>query len=243
MYSKEPRTALSVDFIYSRLALFFSDTSVQFFYFPYVNLLLLLLAVGLSFITKNIFIKKVLMCSILIIFTDALFAVLNKDIVAARAFACELVSYIFIIASCLYLIPFKEIKSTFRYALAVCVLVILFSCSYYNNKDYLNPPYYQEEVKIISDILLKNNVTTCYVNNSNFWIHYPIIQYYYTIQHKNWILYTSDANSTRFAPFNLKVKYDCIITELNVTQQLYKGYDIIYKGSDFLIFLSKNKIR
>lgn len=240
-YSKEPYTPINFVLIFSRLNSFFSDTSKLFFYFPYVNLILFLLAIAGYFLSKNVLIKKILFLACIVIIADALFAVVSKDTVPNRAFAFELVPYLFIIASGISFILSKKISKPVRYIATLVFAAILISCGYYNNHDYLNPPYYQKEVKIISGLLLKHHVTTCYVNASNFWINYPVIQYYYSVQHRNWILYTADSNSTRFSVFNEKENYDCIITEAH-EQQPSKNYTTIYAGPEFEIFINKAKL-
>ena len=223
--------------VYERVKRIFIITSRSFFYYHSITLALLVLSVILLFVLKNKYLKKQILFSLCIAFVTALFFIFNKEELPDRAISFLFIPAVFMIAVLLDYLYSINLFSKVHAAFAVAATTALLIAGYYNTYRFLHPPLYQKEDKIISDVLLQNHVTTSYVNNESFFIHYPIIQYYYNRQGLSWVMNTPETNSTRFKKFDMKDDYDCIITGINYPADQLPGYRNIFKGSDFIIFI------
>jgi len=233
---------LSISVI-ERIENLFSATSILFFDNSYLSFFLTLAIIITSFFTKDNLLKKRLLLSVTIIATTCSAYIFKEQELPDRALAFLFIPYIIFIAWLVnFLFSYKMIP-WFKNIIVYGVLVLNAFAIWYNNKDFLNPPYYQKEPKIIISILMKYNVTSTYIDNQTFYIHYPVVEYYYNKNKKNWQMNTSDVKSTRFKNFRITDNYDCIITGLDTTFNTFPDYSNIYRGSDFLVYVNNRKLR
>jgi hypothetical protein len=100
------------------------------------------------------------------------------------------------------------------------------------------------KAKEVSEILLENNVVSCYDNSglSAFPYNYPAVEYYYRQEHKNILFTLNTTGSIRYKPFVFSDHYDCIIAGIaKPDSEMLDKYRLVYRDTagKFQIFVLK----
>lgn len=130
--------------------------------------------------------------------------------------------------SCLFaslILPVKtsQSKRLVRSIVLTAGLVIFLLAGYLSIPS--RPVY--KSIAEMSKILMENNIQTCYDNSSEasgFYVYYPGLEYYYRIRHKKIKLTLSASNSMRYKPLLPGDRYDCIVYNINETDNFRTGY-------------------
>lgn len=208
--------------------LFSNDFATAFL--SLIAVLLLLLAISKTYRAMLLF---CLICIILSFIID----IYSNGVLPDRAFAFLFVPYLVVAGIGMEWLFTRRVPGLIKYAFTAIAFGYLMATGFSNNRSFVNPPVYEQESKKVSMILLEHHVTTSYIQSHAFFIHYPMVLYYYTINNKEWKMNTWEENSTRYKAFDIADKYDCIITDANKKDELLPGYKNIYTGTDFLVFI------
>lgn len=214
---------------------FLFGLSQLFFVSKYVVMLLLFISLALLFSKPLLKIKKVLVTySLFVIMFTLLARAVTGNIFPERSLNYLILFFIII------LIHLTDILlHSLSYWLKVTVslaLFVLFSFSYIHNQKELLRPAEDKDAKIIGELLIKNEVKTAYINEDNFWVRIPMIEYYYSKKNKQISFATSSTTSTRYLPFNIYNNYDCIVSRPSFAGNIKSLYKEIYRNSDFAVW-------
>ena len=222
---------------------FFFITSKLFWGNKYVNIVLLLSGIIALLFSKSKSDKVTLGGSVFIIILSCIFFLFKKT--EDRSIAFLLVPYLIII---IYLLNkvLMRINTKFRYAFTwsfYAVFILLVFPLYFYTYEFANPKGADKTLsKRISDVLMNNHVTTCYIQHADFWINCPEIEYYYSRKKQHWDMHNSQDWSTRYKVYSINDSYDCIITDTSNKFKIDSSYKIGLKENDFRIYF-KNTVK
>lgn len=189
-----------------------------------------------SLITKHSsFIKKrILQYCIFVIGCTLIFRAFSGNIFPERSL--NYLVFCFVVLLLLFAETLLR-KTTFRlnFTLAVSFVVLFVFSSVYNHK-VLYSAIEDRDAKVIGALLMKYKIETVYIDEDEFWIRVPMIEYYYSQQNEAIQIATSALNSTRFRPFNLDDKYDCIVCKPLSGIQIQSAYLEIFRNKDFVLW-------
>ncbi len=221
---------------------YFYLTSKLFWGNQYLNIILFVVGIIALLFSKNKNEKIMLGYSITIIVITCLFFIYKKtpDRSIAFLFIPYLTIIIYIINTAASIIGTSV---SFIYPIISCVIIITLIIPIYNySYEFVYPKGIDKTLsKRISNLLLDKHVSSCYVQNADFWINYPEIEYYYSRKKQYWNMNNNQDWSTRYKPYSVKDKYDCIITDSSNKFTVDSSYTMGWKENDFKIYFKKSK--
>ncbi|MES2645618.1 MAG: glycosyltransferase family 39 protein [Bacteroidota bacterium] len=214
---------------------FFYETSILFWGNRMVNIILVFIGALLVFHKRY---NQKILAPLEVICLTALFVFFKQ--LPDRTLCFLLLPYLLIIGALLQyiagLIKKPLIKSI---SYGAVILLSLFSNVVFTNR-YINPVNENKFLaKEISNWMLHNHVKTCYVQHPDFWVFYPIIEYYYSKNKQHWKLNNNQPNSVRYLPYSASDKYDCIVTDSIGAKGIGDEYVLKLQHNSFKLYLVK----
>ena len=125
----------------------------------------------------------------------------------------------------------QSLHQKVKFLLSLALFAV--SASFYiHNQKELFSPVEDRDAKIIGNLLLKNQVKTAYIDEDEFWLRVPMVQYYYSQEQKQIVFMTSSRESTRYQPFDINKNYECIVCK-PVSLKYNQNYREIYRNNNF----------
>ncbi|MDQ6813369.1 MAG: hypothetical protein M3040_06525, partial [Bacteroidota bacterium] len=223
-----------------KVSSFVFGLSALFFVSKYIALPLLFIALILIFKRRlPAFEKTTVKLSMFIILFSILMRAATGNIFPERSLNYLILSFILI---CIALLSFLFNYYSKGVKLAILLpLLLVGGCAFVYNQKQLLLAVEDEEAKTIATLFLGNEVKTVYIDNEEFWLRVPMVEYYYSKEHKQIIFGTSEKNSTRYRPFSFDNNDDCIVTGNSSSYDRVSGYKIIYTNKSFIIWTRRLK--
>jgi hypothetical protein len=218
-----------------QLISFLFGISQLFFVSKYIVISLLFISVVLLFLKQPVPVKKPFVFLSLFIIGFTLFA----RAVTGNIFPERSLNFLILCFIILSLWIISTLLNRSYYTLKVTLTISLFflcAFAYIHNQKELFVPAEDKDAKIIGELLIKNDIKTAYINEEEFWFRVPMIEYYYSREHKDIRFATSDTASTRYQPFDINNNYDCIVCKSSSCVNINSSYKEIYRNNNFVLW-------
>jgi hypothetical protein len=225
--------------IYRETLTFFSGMSDLFFGNNY--LLFISLFIGFIHILSRIQIGRyyfATITSLVVVLLVILLRLLLGNILPERSLAFLIIPTVLLVILCLRWITDNAGKLA---KLGIGFFVLLYGAFvYYQTQHQFLAGEEDRQAKVISEILLRNDITNIYLQEADFWTRLPMIEFYYSEKQAKINVHTSLSSSARYKAFDTRYQYDCIVQEGDPIPEISNAYQPIYKSKEFTVWKRKD---
>lgn len=219
----------------NELSAFIAGSSALIYGHKYVAMFVIPLSIFTLYVkAQNTAIREMVLYSLFTMICTIVIRILTGNIFPVRSLNYLAIPFIIfaisVVSTALPYLP-KYTQLVFKYA---CLYLLILSF-FRNQRELLSPPE-DKDAKVVAEVMLANNFSTAYIDEEDFWLRVPMINYYYWKKQKEISFKTSFTNSTRYKPLVESDRYDCIITEDSLANNLGKSYIELGRTNSFVLW-------